>query len=370
MSQEFNLINEIQFISPVDGDMLTGFDGVDKGQSLEIKVKLFAPPESILKVKGVIAKVTAKEPKVTYEATVNLDGYRNVIEVLEEKSGCKKNIVVYRLKNANRKYRLSLDDNIWFLQDIARNSKNYKSIFENPYLKIYKDAHEMYGTKVHINLFYQTEGFNLSQMPDKYKNEWKDNADWLKLTFHSKQEFPDKPYMNATYDEIKRDYELITEEIIRFAGEELLSPITTVHWGETTLEAARALRTMGMQGLVGYFEFIKNSKPMVSYYLDREQIEHANKRDAWKDNKEDIIFIKHDIVLDKTALDDIYPFLNELKEDPHRSGIIEMLIHEQYFYPHYRAYQPEYRDKILTAARWAAENEYEPAFWSDIVLEK
>jgi hypothetical protein len=76
------------------------------------------------------------------------------------------------------------------------------------------------------------------------------------------------------------------------------------------------------------------------------------------------------IVLDKTALDDIYPFLNELKEDPHRSGIIEMLIHEQYFYPHYRAYQPEYRDKILTAARWAAENEYEPAFWSDIVLEK
>ena len=64
--------------------MLTGFDGVDKGQSLEIKVKLFAPPESILKVNGVIAKVTAKEPKVTYEATVNLDGYRNVIEVLKK----------------------------------------------------------------------------------------------------------------------------------------------------------------------------------------------------------------------------------------------------------------------------------------------
>lgn len=382
MLHKCSLTNKIEFVKPVDGDVLTGSDGIYKGKSLEIKVKLFAPPESRLKVNGVIAKVTSKdskelkkskkpnELKVIYEATVKLDGYRNVIGVLEEKSGYKKDIVVYWLKDANRKYRLSLDDNIWFLRDIARNSGEYKSIFENPYLRVYKDAHEMYGTKVHINLFYQTEGFNLSHMPDKYKSEWKDNANWLKLTFHAMQEFPDKPYKNATYEEIKKDYELITEEIIRFAGAELLSPITTVHWCATTPEAARALRTMGIRGLVGYFQLDENGEPLVSYYLSKEQTEHINKRDAWKDNREDIIFVKHDIVLDKTDLDDIYPFLNNLKEEPHQSNLIEMLIHEQYFYSHYEAYQPDYREKVLTAVKWATENGYEPAFWSDIVLEK
>ncbi|NSW91319.1 MAG: hypothetical protein HPY74_11730 [Firmicutes bacterium] len=382
------MVQVIEFISPVDGDMLNEFDGDEKGNSLEIKVKLLAPPESRIRINGVPAKCMkctggidvgyrnyaeyaySEGEKDIFEAAVRLDGYRNTIEAVEEKSGWKKDIVVYRMRNATRKYRLSLDDNIWFLQDIAGNSGKYKSIFENPYLKIYKDAHDMYGTKVHINLFYQTEGFNLSQMPAKYKSEWRDNADWLRLTFHSIQEFPDKPYLSATYDEIKRDYELITEEIIRFAGEELLSPITTVHWGETSLEAARALRTMGVLGLVGYFKLDENCEPMVSYYLDKETTEHINKRDAWKDNKEDIIFIKHDIVLDKTDLGDIYPFLDNLKKDPHQSGMLEMLIHEQYFYSHYGAYQPDYREKVLTAVRWATENGYKPAFWRDVVLEK
>lgn len=127
---------------------------------------------------------------------------------------------------------------------------------------------------------------------------------------------------------------------------------------------------MGIRGLVGYFQLDENGEPLVSYYLSKEQTEHINKRDAWKDNREDIIFVKHDIVLDKTDLDDIYPFLNNLKEEPHQSNLIEMLIHEQYFYSHYEAYQPDYREKVLTAVKWATENGYEPAFWSDIVLEK
>ncbi|HOJ11178.1 MAG TPA: hypothetical protein PK733_11365 [Clostridiales bacterium] len=383
MSQAYCDKNLIQFINPINGDVLNEFDGQIKGKSLEIKVKLLAGNQSRVIVNGVPATIVnslasksdcccsfSKGEGTLYEAAINLDGYRNTVVAVDENSGCKNEMVVYWLKNATGKYRISMDDNIWFLKDIAKNSDKYKSIFENPYLKLYKDVHDMYGTKVHINLFYQTEGFNLSQMPDKYKSEWKDNAHWIKLTFHSLQEFPDRPYANATYDEIKKDYELITNEIIRFAGEELLSPVTTVHWGATSLEAARALRTMGMKGLVGYFKFAEDGAPLVSYYHDNERIKHINKRDYWKDDKEDIMFVKHDIVLDGTNLKDICPFLDNLKKDPHQSGLIEMLIHEQYFYPHYKAYQPEYREKVMTAARWATENGYKPAFWSDVVFEK
>ena len=34
--------------------------------------------------------------------------------------------------------------------------------------------------------------------PDKYKSEFEDNAHWLRLAFHSENEFPAIPYLNAT----------------------------------------------------------------------------------------------------------------------------------------------------------------------------
>ncbi|MBQ8310565.1 MAG: hypothetical protein IJX80_06105 [Clostridia bacterium] len=36
--------------------------------------------------------------------------------------------------------------------------------------------------------------FNLSMRTDKFKEEFHANADWLKLSFHAKSEFPPKPY--------------------------------------------------------------------------------------------------------------------------------------------------------------------------------
>ena len=40
-----------------------------------------------------------------------------------------------------RGYRLSVDDNIWFLRNIA-NHPEYTSLFDDPYLRLYKDIHE------------------------------------------------------------------------------------------------------------------------------------------------------------------------------------------------------------------------------------
>ena len=38
-----------------------------------------------------------------------------------------------------------------------------------------------------------------------------------------------------------------------------------------------------------------------------------------------------------------------LKKDKQMSAYVDLLIHEQYFYPFYTAYQPDYRQKVLTA---------------------
>jgi hypothetical protein len=43
------------------------------------------------------------------------------------------------------------------------------------------------------------------------------------------------------------------------------------------------------------------------------------------------------------------------------------MIHEQYFYPSYFNYQPDFREKVMTAVKWAVDKGYKPAFLSECV---
>jgi hypothetical protein len=349
-------------VSPVDGDMLCEYDGTMKDGCLTIPVKIRAPHGSKIKVNGIGAKLSGD----LVESSVCLTNYENNIEVTDQKTGSRKTIKVYRLSNYTGKYRLSLDDNIWFIRDIANNGSRYKSIFENPYLKMYRDLHQAYGTKVHFNIYYQTDGFNLSLMPDKFKGEWKDNSDWIRLSFHALQNDPDHIYANSGYDEVKRHCEMVKEQIRRFAGEEVMDSVTTLHWGECTIEGARALHDCGYTGLAGYFNVDDNQSP-VSYYLNEDQRRNLKKRFIWKDNKEGLIFGRIALVINTVKQPQIVPYLDSLKKDSWKPGFLDLMIHEQYFYPAYVAWQPDYREKVFTSVKWAVENGYKPAFFSECI---
>ena len=354
---------EVKFVDPVDGDMLTEYDGIVRDGILYKIVRITAPAGMHLKING----INARSGNGIYEAEVPLKDYRNVIEITERRSGRKESIIVYRLRNYTNKYRLSLDDNILFLKDISVNSSKYTSIFENPYLCFLKKVHDTYGTKIHINIYYQTEGFNLSDMTDKYREEWSRNSDWLRLSFHALQNEPDKPYLNAGYDQVKKDCEIVMKQIRRFAGDELLGPVTTLHWGEAKVEGCRALRDSGYKALAGYFN-LTDGKPVVSYYLDSEKANHISNRSIWCDNIEGIIFKKIHLVINSYPLNEIIPLLDEVKKDNRKSAFIDLMIHEQYFYPSYSAYQPDFREKVMTAVKWASDKGYKPSFLSDCIF--
>ena len=356
---------DIRILSPIDGDMLNSRDGREDKGCLQMEVRLSAPPGSVIFVNGVRASLDGG----VYTAGVKLENYRNTIEVHEQSGGFKKTLCVYWLKHYAGRYRVSLDDNIWFLKDIAENSDCYRSVFDNPYLGFFKRVHEEYGTKVHLNIYYRDadSGFNLTQVPSGYKSEWKENADWLRLSFHALQDTPDKPYADSGYEEMRRDCEKVMEQIRRFAGEEVTGAVTTLHWGEATVEGCRALRDAGFKCQVGDFN-VDNDLPPVSYYLDVEQRRHINRRFIWKDNSEDIIFFRSAIITDCHRLENIEAFLDGIGQDPHKSAYMDLLIHEQYFYPHYVHYQPDYREKVLKAVRWAAEKGYRPAFLEECVF--
>lgn len=290
-----------------------------------------------------------------------------------------------------------IDDTIWVLRDITR--ERPASLFDNPFLKMLKSNHDKYGMKVQLNIFYRTDiyygydEFTLADVTDAYKTEWEANSDWLKLAFHSLQEFPDYPHLNATYDDTIKIFNSIRNEVFRFAGEKSFAYEICAHWAPVSLAACRALHDSGVKLLhatqgksAPYNEdpsslpyghaarLIRNRQPEARTYrstdrkedissaicaqnhLEPEQAEKilCNSK-AFYDEATGLFFKTFgDITLnifDYDKLDEV--FATRLGRE-----FIGICIHEQYFYPEYFAYQPDYADKVEKMCRILTENDY------------
>lgn len=355
----------IRFIGFIDGDCVNEFDGAKTANGIKIPITVSAPTGCHLTLND----IPMSENCGTYTAEIELCGYRNTLSVKDLTNNTSASIRLFYLKSAIGKFRVSSDDNILFLYDINEHKDEYKSIFDNPYLAIYKKAHELYGAKVHLNLFYEFDDaarknfssnrpyFNLSMMTDKFKDEFTANSDWLKLAFHSNSEFPDAPYDNASAKKIVEDCIRVHREIIRFAGKDSVSNSTTTHWGSGTLECIRALRSLGYTSFTGYFDVI-NGKGLVSYYVPVEICEHINKRDFWCDTEEDIFYGRIDRVTNLGTLESVMDTVKEVVVDPHRGGFVSIMIHEQYFYSDYFMHLPDFEERILAPCRYLHEHGY------------
>ncbi|MBI2300221.1 MAG: hypothetical protein HYU66_14960 [Armatimonadetes bacterium] len=357
---------DLRITSPRDGDVLNFHDGVQTDDRLTITVAGVAPPQSQVVVNGVTINVDGGRFAVDLPLT---QFYTDILAVGGDHDGHR--IRVYWDRHACRRYRFSTDDNIQFLRDIAEHADTYRSLFDNPYLAFWRRMHDQYGVRVQHNIYWcDPGGFDLPQFPDRFRGEWKDNADWLRLTFHAEQDKPDKPYLGAPYEVLAHDFDRVTNEILRFAGPASLSPYTTVHWGEATFDGCRALRERGIVGLAGYF-FVDRyappgcGEPLVGYYLSAEECAHLAARDAWKCHRGDLWFIKHDIVCNSHPVTGIRPQLDSVFANPHRRELMEVMIHEQYFCDFLPNYMPDAEQRVVEAVEWLGEHDYKPVYYEE-----
>lgn len=354
---------DINFVNLMDGDILHGRDGQVKDGELTLSVIVAAAPQSAIEIN----KVKAQYKDGFYSANIILSDYETDIVAIDKRTKKSKSIKVFWAPRLLDKYRLSVDDAIWFLRDLNANADQYDSLFDCPFMGFIRSLHSRYGTKVHINLFYETEHFNLSQMTDQYKAEWKANAHWLRLSFHAWSEFPDNPYIHASYEKVKHDCGAVMEQIRRFAGGEVIGPVTTLHWGEAPVEVSRALRDLGYVGQLCDFN-VDNDLPPTSYYLDVPKRRHMNQRFVWRDNQEGISFIKSSIIIDTVKREHITGVLDRYQRESRKPPYVDLLIHEQYFYPYYHSYQADYRQKVTIAVEWAVDHGYSPAFLDECLF--
>lgn len=358
MRDYFHHSSPVRFVFPLDGDCLNSRDGILAGQQLQINVLVEAPAAEAITVQGIPAK---KNTDGLWTAAVSVSEGRTELCVRDQ-AGHEDRITVFRLIGAENGFRLSVDDNILFLADLTVHPE-YQSIFENPYLAVYKAAHDETGVCVHLNLFYETGDlsafskprpyFNLSMMTDRFREEWRANSDWLRLSFHSRQEFPGPPYAVPEPEKIAADCALVHKEIVRFAGEETLSRTTTVHFGACPVENVRAVRELGVRCLMGLFEVSASGKPSISYFYPPELVRHIGERDFWVDTEEQMAYGRIDLILNTIPASELKTRLQQVENSAGRSGFFEFMIHEQYFYEDYCAHIPAFREMVLEACRFA-----------------
>ena len=360
-------VNSGEFHFPKDGAMLTYAAGERVGDALNIKVLFTATDGRKLELNGIPMENCNN---ALYRTYITLENYKTTLEVVDTETGEKWAIDSYFLKKGYKKYRFSLDDNIWFLQNLNENKDVYKSMFEDPYLALLKSIHDKHNSKFHVNIYYETPrhgGFNLSQMTDKYKDEWKANSDWLRLSFHANADKPDRPYLRATYEQAYFEMERVNKEIIRFAGEEAFAKtVTTIHWGETTTEAAKAFRDLGVKAFVASYNWNRDGIMDLRMYCDAEQCQTLQKFGYYYDKEMDIYLFRYNGGIQRAKPEWIPQYFDAQVRDFPKYEFKDICLHEQYFYPEFPAHIPDYYEKLDAAATWCNEHGYEPIFMDEL----
>lgn len=296
-----------------------------------------------------------------------------------------------------KKAMFFIDDVIWVFRDITRQKP--KSIFDIPYLAMLKKAYDDFGVKSQLNVFYRTcfwygdDEFSLADMTDEYKAEFEAASDWLTFGFHSKEEWPDYPYVNADYELVDNNFKLIYNEVCRFAGEKSFSKCVIPHWIPMSKEGIKALRDNGVkctyathgdkgewdgsQDSLPYghsFRLMHNRKPETGLYIkntydkaiaralcsynhipDEEFEKIKGTKNFYEDKETGIKYIPSaEVVLNLVDLDKLPGALGKYTD----REVLVIGDHEQYFHSDYYAYQPDHAERVYLMGKMLKEAGY------------
>ena len=358
------------------GAVLDRFAGTETAEGLEVPICGLADPEALVTIDG---RPVRRDDR-RFEGTARLT--RQVNEVVVASSSqygeLRQTLTLVWDKKAFRRYNFSLDDNVFFLTEIARDRP--KSLFDHFYLKALKDIHGKYGTCFTANCFFRNDHnpFEIKDFPDIYKSEFEDNSDWLRLAFHAYSEFPDRPYQCATPEKLAADYDRVSSEIVRFAGERTLIPPTNLHFGMVPQTSLHVLRERGMKVNTGSFILAyppeDAANPLarccdIGLYYGKDVAEYVVSHLVFYDRFQDMFLCPDAVICNLTPLDRIVPEMDRLLiNNPHYNTAIALLSHEQYSYPAYVNYLPDHLRRIEQAAAHATLSGYTPVFFAEGLL--
>ena len=162
----------------------------------------------------------------------------------------------------------------------------YESVWQEPFFGWLKSLHIAYGARFSLYTYTSV----LRGVSDKYANEFRATADWLKFGFHA--DTSGHNLSGISYETGKSYWNDFVTEVIRVTG------------GTDTLDRVPRLEyfsgsNAGLLGMrdatYGALGFLSADDSRTSYYFDEQTTEYLYTNDTFKDEQNGLLFLSTDI---------------------------------------------------------------------------
>jgi len=235
----------------------------------------------------------------------------------------------YNRSNNPKFMHMSFDDVLFLLRDLTLFQSNYESIFDNPFLEVLKRLHDVYGAVFSMYCFCEdiNTAWTISEVTNKFAEEFSDNSDWLKFGFHSKNSTIN--YADTTAWYARTDYTTFINAVYHMTGDiDCIDRAVRLHNFAGNLESCEAMRDEPC-GITGLLAADDNKN---SYYLTESFL---RTHDRVRDNVNHLDFFKTETRLENATITDIDAFLAQFKTPARANTATEMIMftHENKIYP-------------------------------------
>ncbi len=362
----------LEILSPRHGAVLNHNHGRETADALQITVHGLCDETGQLTVNG---KPAIRNGRL-FTAEIELAARENTITAFVDgpRGQLTTRIKVIWDRASFRRFNLFIDDNSFFWTDLAREKPAH--LFDHFYLAFWKRMHEEYGLKVTLNCFFHShyDNCDMTEVPDCYAGEFRDCSDWLKLAFHAYAEFPDRPYQNVGADKLSADYDLVATQIKRFAGEQTLKAPNVIHWAMARRSSLLELVRRGVKAVDG--QYCNASTGLddnnadgeycdIGYFVGKDEAEYLQTNRFWHDFSTGLTFMRQTGTINLMPLDKIPELMRSSLACEHGVETINLLTHEQYFFPRYFNYLPDHCQRVETVLRLLTENGFKSVYFND-----
>lgn len=219
---------------------------------------------------------------------------------------------------------MSLDDQLKCLKDLTDNKDKYSSLFESPYFAPIKTLHDEYGCKFTLMLFNtdKTLNFSLSDVTDKFRNEFGENSQWLKFAYHG----PDTttyPAKTMSVDDFVSSIEEVYEQINRFASSSCIDKVPRISFFNCTKEQVKVAKEKNL--IAGLLTADDNRAANVG--LTSDELKIMQNCDTYTDYENNISYFRTEERLDGASTELVISRLNKKYDNQENSDIFIIFAH-------------------------------------------
>lgn len=148
----------------------------------------------------------------------------------------------------SRIVHFSVDDVLPSLKYLTEHEAEINSIYEMNFYNTLLHFHEKYGIRVTLYLFDMARDFKITDVSIKYKNDFKDVADWLKFGFHGRD--TNKSFYNSPNNKEFIEAYNNVEQFSKLMQGRSLSEICRLHYFEADNSRINFLKEKGIKTLL------------------------------------------------------------------------------------------------------------------------